>query len=79
MKGSTQILALKFLLDKKEINSFYNNEYDPQYDDVFELNEIITEIEKMISNSSTDETMIVYSNIQKLKDRRIYLTIIKNM
>lgn len=78
--SNIQIVAIRDIFGKKNINSIFSTEYDPSRDDVYDLDKFLNEIYSMIGDYPDDnivrETLMM--NIQRLKDRRIYLKIIND-
>ncbi len=79
--SNIQIIAIRDIFGKKNINSIFSTDYDPSRDDTYDIDKFLKEIHAMIGEYPDDngvrDTLLI--NIQRLKDRRIYLKIINDI
>lgn len=81
MTGSEQIEWLHNNIKGREVNLIFNENYDPQHDDVYQTIDIEKEMRALVADyPDYDEYKhILLANCEKLKERRAYLKLISQL
>lgn len=79
--SNIQIIAIRDIFGKKNANSIFSTDYDPSLDDSHDIDKFLNELHIEIGDFPDDnivrDTLLI--NIERLKDRRIYLKILNDI